>query len=162
MGVVEDSASRRDRRGETNSKEREEKPLQVYYCLCGQMAIVLDRSLESLPLRPCDGSRVLDPTKHTHKITPEYDEVVFIRRVGKGIEKQHRYKCKGCNLQLFYKHDGESGVAFVFKNAVVSSAQGQERYLQTSRHGATQEQCGHEAHTSHGQILEYYRVHSFG
>ena len=121
--VVEDSASRRDKRGETNNKEREERPLQVYYCLCGQMAIVLDRSLESLPLRPCDGSRVLDPSKHTHKITPEYDEVVFIRRPEKGIEKQHRYKCKGCNLQLFYKHDPESGVTFIFKNAVVSSAQ---------------------------------------
>ena len=120
--VVEDSASRRDKRGEANN-EGEEKPLQVYYCLCGQMAIVLDRSLDSLPLRPCDGSRVLDPAKHTHKITPEYDEVVFIRRAGKGIERQHRYKCKGCNLQLFYKHDVESGVTFVFKNAVVSSAQ---------------------------------------
>jgi hypothetical protein len=65
----------------------------------------------------------LDPSKHTHKITPEYDEIVYIRREGKGVEKQHRYKCKGCNLQQFYRHDPNAGVTFVLKNAVVSSAQ---------------------------------------
>ena len=55
-----------------------------------------DRLLESLPLRPRDGARVIDPSLgHTFKITPETDETIYIKREGKGIEKQHRYKCKG-------------------------------------------------------------------
>ena len=82
-----------------------------------------DRLLESLPLRPCDGARVIDSSKHTHKVTPELDEIIYLRREGKGIEKQFRYKCKGCNLQQFYRHKQDSGVTFVLKNSVVSSAQ---------------------------------------
>ena len=41
---------------------------------------LLDRLLEKLPLREKDGARVLDSSKHTHKITPEFDEVIYIRR----------------------------------------------------------------------------------
>ncbi len=103
--------------------------------------------LESLPLRSRDGARVIDPLLgHTHKITPEFDEVVHIRREGKGIEKQHRYKCKGCvqrpmqvlmarlelslifllsrcNLQQFYRHDPKSSVTFIMRGATLSAAQ---------------------------------------
>ena len=39
-----------------------------------------DRLLEKLPLRERDGARVLDSSKHTHKITPEFDEIIYIRR----------------------------------------------------------------------------------
>ena len=89
--AVEDSASKKQRSRPGEGEEGEDKPLHVYYCLCGQMAAILDRVLESLPLRPRDGARVIDPALgHTHKITPEYDEVMHIRREGKGIERQHR------------------------------------------------------------------------
>merc|ERR1712241_889121 len=64
-----------------------------------------------------------DGSKHTHKITPIFDEVVYINRLNKGIEKQFRYKCKHCNLQQFYRHDRNSNVTFIFKNALLSSSQ---------------------------------------
>ena len=35
-----------------------------------------------------------------------------------------RYKCQGCGLQLFYKHDPESPVIFVFKGAIRTTAAG--------------------------------------
>ena len=72
----------------------ENQALQVYYCLCGQMAVILDRNLEKLPLRERDGARVIDGSKHINKMKPVFDEVVFINRPQKGIEKQFRYKCK--------------------------------------------------------------------
>ena len=31
-------------------------------------------------MRERDGARVLDSSKHTHKITPEFDEIIYIRR----------------------------------------------------------------------------------
>ena len=66
---------------------------------------------------------MIDGSKHTHKITPIFDETVYINRINKGIEKQFRYKCKHCNLQQFYRHDRNSNVTFIFKGAVVSSSQ---------------------------------------
>lgn len=141
---------------DTKNQKKTDQPLHLYYCLCGQMALILDRLLEKLPLRERDGARVLDSTKHTHKITPEFDEIIYIRRNFpsegtaiddnhetkndeepdeeekeilrrkrvKNIEKQHRYKCKTCGLQLFYRHDAtKQNVTFIIKDAVVSSAQ---------------------------------------
>ena len=55
--------------------------------------ICLDCPLENLPLRRRDGARVIDGSKHAHKITSEPDETVFLKRTD-GIEKQHRQKCK--------------------------------------------------------------------
>lgn len=34
-------------------------PLQVYYCLCGDFALVVDVPLDALPKRPLDGSHAL-------------------------------------------------------------------------------------------------------
>eukprot|EP00088_Acartia_fossae_P035798 TRINITY_DN3691_c1_g1_i1.p1 TRINITY_DN3691_c1_g1~~TRINITY_DN3691_c1_g1_i1.p1 ORF type:complete len:226 (-),score=48.21 TRINITY_DN3691_c1_g1_i1:267-944(-) len=103
--------------------QAEEKPLHIYYCLCGQMAVILDRKLDALPLRPGDGARVIDGKKHAHKIKLEYDETVYIKK-SRGIEKQFRYKCQGCGLQIFYKHDIDKDVTFIFKGAVRESTAG--------------------------------------
>jgi len=103
--------------------EAEDKPLHVYYCLCGQMATILDRPLEKLPLRSRDGSRVIDGAKHANKTKLIEDEVVHIKRP-EGVERQHRYKCQACGLQIFYKHDPKSAVIFIFKGAIRTTASG--------------------------------------
>lgn len=91
----------------------EENPLHIYYCLCGQMTLILgklrhqfikiicifikchsifsDSNIERLPLRKKDGARVIDATHHAHKITCEPDETIYVRR-DVGIEKQYRFK----------------------------------------------------------------------
>ncbi len=113
--------------------DESDKPLHVYYCLCGQMAAILDRVLESLPLRPDDGARVLDNAHMALKITPsvEFDEVLHIKRAGKGVEKQRRFKCKACNLHLFYKHTKDS-IWFALKGALVSSSEKKDVYKQVA------------------------------
>merc|ERR1712016_339187 len=50
----------------------------------------------------------------------------------------YRYKCKGCGLQLFYKHDPEKDVIFVFQGAIRTANQGisqKDIYSQVAQEG---------------------------
>lgn len=53
----------------------------------------VDCAVEKLPLRKRDGARVIDGSKHAHKMTFDTDEPVFIKRQD-GIERQYRMRCK--------------------------------------------------------------------
>lgn len=100
----------------------DDTPLRLYYCLCGQLSLILDCSLEVLPLRSKDGARVIDGSKHTYRITASSvekdNEVVQIKRP-EGIEKQHRKKCKRCLLPILYQHDPKSQIYFVIRGGLI-------------------------------------------
>ena len=60
-------------------EEYKDRPLNTYYCLCGQMSLIIDTTLDRLPPRRRDGARVIDGEKHAHKITMEPDETVYLK-----------------------------------------------------------------------------------
>ncbi|KAH8335919.1 hypothetical protein KR074_006044 [Drosophila pseudoananassae] len=100
----------------------EEKPLNIYYCLCNKMALILDCSLEQLPLREIDNARVINASEHANKLTYNpTPRMIYIKRKSRGnaIEKQYRYKCRSCNLPLYYRHSPDSNVTFVMFNSLI-------------------------------------------
>jgi len=101
---------------------RERKPLNTYYCLCGQMALVIDSTLDRLPLRGRDDARVIDAKRHVCRLFGESDETVYLRWP-EGIERQHRFKCKKCGLLLYYQHEANKRVSFVVNGAIVTSTE---------------------------------------
>lgn len=91
----------------------------VYYCLCGQLALILDTTLENLPLRRIDHARVIDSKIHAYKLSCTEGDEVFLRRE-KGVERQFRQKCKSCGLWLFYNHvKKDVKITFVVDGALV-------------------------------------------
>lgn len=110
----------------SDTKDKEEynqgaTSVTVYHCLCGQMALILDSTLEKLPLRRTDHARVIDGSKHAHKLTCVDGDTVFLKRPG-GIERQFRLKCKKCNLWLFYRPSKkDQSITFVVDGALVHS-----------------------------------------
>jgi len=117
-----------------DQEECKENPLHIYYCLCGQMVLVIDSLIEKLPLRPVDHARVIDPHKRVQKITcKDENEVVFIQRE-KGIEKQYRKKCIKCDLSIFYQFEANSVHApkFLLTNSVTKESTSTTIYDQIS------------------------------
>eukprot|EP00795_Rhopilema_esculentum_P010607 gene10607-19346_t len=93
---------------DTQDKEEykdEDIPLFVYFCICGQLALIIDCELSKLPLRPRDHSRVIDQGHHSFKLTCEDGDEVFL---------------KSCGLWLFYQHEKRNTkITFVVDGALV-------------------------------------------
>ena len=105
-----------DSRDKEEYKEGDET-LMPYFCICGQVAVILNCPLDRLPLRPLDGARVVDAKYHAHKLRCDESETVYLKR-DKGIERQFRYKCKRCGLFLFYRHEKKTKITFIVDGAV--------------------------------------------
>jgi len=121
--VCSDSSKERD----DFKHEYEEERLKTFFCLCGQLSLILSEPektkkdvsiLEKLPLRKEDGARVLDSTKIAYKITCNQDnpDKIYIKR-SKGIEMQKRFNCKKCKLPLFYTFDNPA-VTFIISKSL--------------------------------------------
>ncbi len=82
--------------------------------------MILDVTIDKLPLRPKDGARVCDPGRNAHKITADKGETVFIQRQ-EGIEKQHRLKCKKCRIPIFYRFT-DPNITYIISKALKSKA----------------------------------------
>ena len=98
-------------------------PLYIYHCVCGQLAMILDSTMDKLPLRRRDNARIADLSRNTYKVYCESAGITFLRRPD-GIEQQYRHKCTKCGLMLFYRHSNTNDqVTFIFDKSLVKSGQ---------------------------------------
>ncbi|KAG8694072.1 hypothetical protein FRC08_008726 [Ceratobasidium sp. 394] len=87
--------------------------LRVYYCLCGEFILVIDKSLASLPRRKTDGAIIVrcqdTPTakarvfKLNVNVSPQ--PVMLERKTESGYlhERQYRFNCTRCDLMIGYQ-----------------------------------------------------------
>lgn len=99
------------------------------------LLLLKDTPLEKLPLRPLDLSRVIDPSKHVHKITSQDCDVVYVKRE-KGVERQYRKRCIKCGLPVYYQFEQKldikapSVVKFIISKALTSDSRSSNIYDQ--------------------------------
>ena len=105
----------------TKNDADESTSLNIYYCLCGQLSLILDTVIEKLPYREKDGARVIDGSRHTYKATATDadNSVVYLKRK-EGIERQYRRNCKKCGLLLFYRHQAKANIDFIVDGSLVN------------------------------------------
>ncbi|KAF8639764.1 hypothetical protein AX17_001025 [Amanita inopinata Kibby_2008] len=82
--------------------------LRVYYCICGEFVLVIDKSLAALPRRKTDNAIVVrsqdnDAAKaRIFKLNVTINEPILLERQG-GHEKQFRFLCTRCSLPIGYQ-----------------------------------------------------------
>ncbi|KEI42068.1 uncharacterized protein L969DRAFT_14275 [Mixia osmundae IAM 14324] len=80
--------------------------LKVFYCACGELGLVINRSLASLARRPVDNAMILRNTgkdKMYYKLNALLDREPIVYKRPDGLEKQWRLRCQRCDLQLGYE-----------------------------------------------------------
>ncbi|PPQ99045.1 hypothetical protein CVT24_003605 [Panaeolus cyanescens] len=82
--------------------------LRVYYCICGEFILVIDKSLASLPRRKTDNAIIirsqtsdLGPAR-VFKFNAVAEPPILLEREG-GHEKQYRFHCPRCSLKIGYQ-----------------------------------------------------------
>ncbi|KAI3381137.1 hypothetical protein SNEBB_007548 [Seison nebaliae] len=105
--------------------DQRDKPLNTYYCICGQMILIIDTQLDKLPLRPRDKSRLIDHSVNIHKLLADGKRTkIFLQRLSGYIEVQYRRHCQKCSLPIFYEHEKEetsNRFTFILHNSLLDN-----------------------------------------
>ncbi|KAK7061846.1 hypothetical protein R3P38DRAFT_2831890 [Favolaschia claudopus] len=107
--------------------------LRVYYCICGEFILVIDKTIASLPRRQTDGAIIIraqdtDEAKaHVFKLNAVASEPILLERPG-GHERQFRFSCPRCTLPIGYQSTPpplKSGPFVYLFSGALSQVQGQ-------------------------------------
>ncbi|KZV64592.1 hypothetical protein PENSPDRAFT_615100 [Peniophora sp. CONT] len=85
--------------------------LRVYYCICGEFCLVIDRSLSSLPRRQTDDATIIrsqdsqdgSSKSQVFKLNVNTIDPVLVERTSGGHERQFRFCCTRCQLLIGYQ-----------------------------------------------------------
>jgi len=107
--------------------------LRVYYCICGEFILVIDKSLTSLPRRKTDGATIIraqddgSAKARVFKLNAAPKEPVLVEREG-GHERQYKFHCPRCNLPVAYQSTpppAKTGPFLYIIKGALSQIQGQ-------------------------------------
>ncbi|KAH8118361.1 hypothetical protein DFH11DRAFT_666011 [Phellopilus nigrolimitatus] len=107
--------------------------LRVYYCICGEFILVIDKLLTTLPRRKSDKSIVVrsqdsGTTKaRVFKLNASSSEPILLEREG-GYERQYRFSCPRCTLPIGYQMTpppAKSGPFLYILSGALTQVQGQ-------------------------------------
>ncbi|GLB33935.1 putative RNA splicing protein [Lyophyllum shimeji] len=82
--------------------------LRVYYCICGEFILVIDKSLATLPRRKTDNAIIMRTqdsdagNARVFKLNAVAGEPILLERQG-GHECQYRFHCPRCSLPIGYQ-----------------------------------------------------------
>lgn len=82
--------------------------LRVFYCICGEFILVIDRNLSTLPRRKTDGAIIIRSQDSStakariYKLNATTTGPVLIQRSG-GLERQWKFHCPRCTLPVGYQ-----------------------------------------------------------
>ncbi|ETW83910.1 hypothetical protein HETIRDRAFT_314634 [Heterobasidion irregulare TC 32-1] len=83
--------------------------LRVYYCICGEFVLVIDKTLASLPQRKTDEAIIIrsqdsdDGKARIFKLNAKPGDPVLVERSHGGHERQYRFRCPRCTLLIGYQ-----------------------------------------------------------
>ncbi|KAJ7068405.1 hypothetical protein C8F01DRAFT_1118097 [Mycena amicta] len=108
--------------------------LRVYYCICGEFNLVIDKTLAALPRRRTDGAIIVQTqdndlgSARVFKLNAvAAPEPVLLERPG-GYERQYRFACPRCSLPIAYQTTPpppKSAPYLYILSGALSQAQGQ-------------------------------------
>ncbi|OJA13795.1 hypothetical protein AZE42_00503 [Rhizopogon vesiculosus] len=82
--------------------------LRVYYCICGEFILVIEKNLTALPKRQTDGATIIrtqdsgNDKAVVFKLNANSSDAVLVER-SEGHERQYRFSCPRCNLLVGYQ-----------------------------------------------------------
>ncbi|KIM68821.1 hypothetical protein SCLCIDRAFT_13560 [Scleroderma citrinum Foug A] len=107
--------------------------LRVYYCICGEFILVIEKSLAVFPQRHTDGAYIVRCHDHdsgkgvAFKLNANAAPPVLVERPG-GHERQYEFSCPRCNLTVAYQPTpppAKSGPYLYILKGALTQAQGQ-------------------------------------
>ncbi|KAI6047426.1 hypothetical protein EDC04DRAFT_3052276 [Pisolithus marmoratus] len=108
--------------------------LRVYYCICGEFILVVEKSLAALPRRRTDGAYIIRCKENetgkavVFKLNASSSAApVLVERSG-AYERQYRISCPRCNLFVGYQSTPwpvKSGPYLYILKGALTHAQGQ-------------------------------------
>ncbi|KAL9712855.1 hypothetical protein Ac2012v2_004094 [Leucoagaricus gongylophorus] len=82
--------------------------LRVYYCICGEFILVIDKGLASLPRRQTDNAIIIRTQDSNtgkarmFKLNATASDPILLER-DNGCERQYRFLCPRCSLPIGYQ-----------------------------------------------------------